>query len=136
MDATNSTPHEPGEAHGPRLHGPSVRERWLSAVAYLGPGCLVAMFSRGKTPFVVWHAQQGFALFFVEAVVLALLIILDNTIGRIPILGFLVIMLLELVSFVVFLVMAILGFVKALAGEWLRMPVLDEYAEKIPIHEN
>jgi uncharacterized membrane protein len=113
-----------------------VRERWLAAVAYLGPGCLIALFARAKTPYLVWHAQQGFVLFFLEAVVLALLIILDHTIGRIPILGFLVIILLELVCFVVFLVLSILGFVKGLAGEWFRLPVLDEYAEKIPIHDN
>jgi uncharacterized membrane protein len=114
----------------------SVRERWLAAVAYLGPGCLVTMFTRHRTPYLKWHAQQGFALFFLEAAVVALLIILDNTIGRIPILGLVVIILTQLAAFVIFLVLSILGFVKALAGESFRIPVLDDYAEKVPLHDS
>lgn len=114
----------------------TVRERWLAAVAYLGPGCLVTMFARQRTPYLTWHAQQGFALFFLEAAVLILLIILDNTIGRIPILGLVITILIQLAAFVVFLVLSILGFVKALAGETFRIPVLDDYAEKVPLHDS
>ena len=55
--------------------------------------------------------------------------------GRIPILGFLVIILLQLAAFVCFLVVSILGFVKGLAGERFHLPVLDEYAEKVPLSE-
>lgn len=111
-----------------------IRERWLAAVCYLGPGWLAPLILKGHGSFLRWHVQQGFALFFTEVVAVALLIILDSTLGRIPLLGVLVILLLQLGAFVAALVISVMGFVKALAGEAFRIPVLDEYAEKVPIH--
>lgn len=123
---------EPGSAQG---EAPSeIRQRWLAAVCYLGPGWLAPILLKGEGAFLRWHAQQGFALFFTEVVAVALLIILDSTLGRIPFLGILVILLLQLGAFVAALVISVMGFVKALAGEEFRIPVLDEYAEKVPIH--
>ncbi|NNM32237.1 MAG: DUF4870 domain-containing protein [Gemmatimonadetes bacterium] len=112
-----------------------VKQRWLAAAAYLGPGFLLGLLSKHRSEHLNWHIRQGFTLFFVEAVGIALIIILDHTIGRIPLLGFLVMLLLQLVAFVVFLVLSILGFVKALAGEHFQIPVLDEYALRVPLHE-
>jgi len=113
----------------------SAQDRWLAAICYLGPFALVGVGKTGKSDFLRRHAQQGFTLFLAEAAVLCLLLIISNTIGRIPLLGFLVVVLLELVVFVGFLILSLLGFVKGLAGEEYRIPVLEEYAEKIPVAE-
>ena len=113
----------------------SSRDRWLAAVCYLGPLSLIGVAKPEKSDFLKWHSQQSFALFLAEAATLCLLLIISNTVGRIPLLGFLLVVLLELVVFVAFLVLSLLGFVKGLAGEDYRIPVLEEYAEKIPVSE-
>ena len=43
------------------------------------------------------------------------------------------IVLLQLAAFVAALILSVLGFVKSLAGEEFRIPVLDEYAQKVPL---
>ena len=114
----------------------SSRERWLAAIAYLGPVALYSMTRPHKTAFLRRHCQQAFTLFLAEAAIVVFLIIISNTVGRIPILGFLLEILLELVAFVAFLVVSLLGFVRALAGEEFRLPLVDEYAERIPVAED
>jgi uncharacterized membrane protein len=109
-----------------------TKQRWLAAIAYLGPVSLFSLSRKNKSAFLTQHARQAFALFLVEAAVICFLLIISNTVGRIPVLGFLVEILLELAAFAGFLVLSILGFVKALAGESFRIPVLEDYAEKIP----
>lgn len=116
-----------------KSHELDVRERWLGAVCYLGPGWLAPIVMRGQGAFLRWHVQQGFVLFFAEVIGVTLLVILDGTLGRIPILGMLILVLLQLVFFVSALILSVLGFVKALAGEEFHIPVLDEYAARIPI---
>ena len=74
---------EPQESPEPTEPAPEppleARERWLAAVAYLGPGFLIPIFSgRPRGAFVRWHTQQGFVLFFLEAVLLALVVIFDQ----------------------------------------------------------
>ena len=120
----------------PQTHQESARHRWLGAVSYVGPGFLFGLLSKTRSELLSWHVRQGFALFFVEMVVLAILVILDQTIGRIPILGFLVQILVHLAAFVIFLVLSIVGFVKALAGEEVRFPGLEEFAERVPLHDD
>lgn len=117
----------------PQTSQESARHRWLGAVAYVGPGFLFGLFAKERTELLGWHVRQGFALFFVEMVVLAIVIILDQTIGRIPILGFLVQIVVQLVAFVGFLVLSIIGFVKGLAGEAIHFPGLEELAERVPL---
>jgi uncharacterized membrane protein len=112
-----------------------VREHWLAALAYVGPLCLIAFFARSRTPFLRWHTQQGFVLLLLEAAALAVVAIVEATVGQIPVLGLLVEVVLKLAVFLAFLVLSAVGFVKALAGEMFRFPVIDEYAERIPIHD-
>jgi uncharacterized membrane protein len=89
---------------------------------------------KNKSPFLVRHCQQGFSLFFAEVVAWALLAIVEASLGRIPILGLLLSILLHLAFFLVFLTLSVLGFIKALSGEPWRLPVLDELADRVPIH--
>jgi len=57
----------------------------------------------------------------------------DGTIGRIPVLGFLVVILLRLAFFLAALALSILGFTKAMFGEEWRIPYLDDLADRVPI---
>ena len=113
---------------------PYANDRWLGAVCYLSFLCFVPIVSRPRSEFLARHCRQGFALFFAEVVVFLVLAIIDRTIGRIPILGLLVSILLNLVFFLVCLMLSVIGFVKALSGEEWRMPFLDELADRVPIH--
>ncbi|HEX9639935.1 MAG TPA: hypothetical protein VGB13_01330 [Candidatus Krumholzibacteria bacterium] len=140
MDDIESARIDDDAADGPETKRPgdepAARERWLSAICYVGPGWIFPVFRREGGAFLGWHVRQGFALFFLEAIVVALLIIIDETLAKMPLLGWLFLVLsvlLQLGAFVGALTLSVLGFVKALAGEEFRIPVLDEYAEKIPL---
>lgn len=109
-----------------------VRDRWLSAICYLSFLVLVPMLSTSRSPFLNRHCRQGFALLFVEVVGALFILIIDGTIGRIPLLGFLVVIILRLVFFVAVLGVSVMGFTRALFGETWRVPYLDELAERIP----
>jgi uncharacterized membrane protein len=113
---------------------PYVNDRWLGAVCYLNFLVVVPIFARPRSEFLARHCRQGFALFFAEVVIFLVLAVIDKTVGQIPILGLLVSILLHLVFFLVCLGLSVIGFVKALSGEEWRVPFLDEFADKVPIH--
>jgi uncharacterized membrane protein len=114
---------------------PTINERWYAAACY---ACfavvLVALFVKQKSSFLARHCRQGFALFFAEIIAALALAIIDATIGRIPVLGLLISILLHLSLLLAFLILSVIGFVKALSGEEWRMAFLDEFAQKVPIH--
>lgn len=110
-----------------------ARDRWLAAVCYLSILVFVPMFTRNKSPFLARHCRQGFALFFVEIAAFIFLQIIAGTIGMIPWLGFIIVMILNLAFFLVFLGLTIMGFVKAMFGEDWKIPYLDELADRVPI---
>lgn len=111
----------------------NVRDRWLGALSYVSFLVFVPLLSPRKTPFLARHCRQGFALLFVEVVGFLIILIIDSSIGRIPILGFLVAIALRLILFLAFLVLSAMGFAKALFGEDWPLPFLQEWAERIPI---
>ena len=55
------------------------------------------------------------------------------TLGQLPILGFILIIALRLIVFLVVLSVSVLGFIKALFGEEWRIPYLDELANRVPV---
>ena len=111
----------------------SIRDRWLSAICYLSVFVFIPIFSKNKSDFLAKHCRQGFVLFFAEVVLLLMLAAIEATVGRIPILGLLVSVIMHLAFFLVFLSLSVLGFIKALTGEEFRLPVLDDFADKVPI---
>jgi len=112
----------------------SIRDRWLGAICYLSVLVFIPIFTKDKSEFLIKHCRQGFALLFAEVVLLLLLAAIEATIGRIPIIGLLISILLHLAFFIVFLILSVLGFIKALTGEEWRIPVLDDFADKVPIN--
>jgi uncharacterized membrane protein len=112
----------------------SIRDRWLGGLCYLSFLVFVPMISTSKTDFLARHCRQGFALFFVEVVGVFFIWIIDITLGKLPLLGFLLVIALRLVFFLFVLSVSVLGFTKAIFGDSWRLPYLDDFAEKMPIH--
>ncbi len=113
----------------------TINDRWLGAVCYVG--CLVfipILAVREKSGFLAGHCRQGFALFFAEVVLYIALNIFDATIGRLPLIGLLLIIVLHLAAMVACLTLSVIGFIKALSGEECRLPVIEEFADRVPIN--
>jgi uncharacterized membrane protein len=108
------------------------RGRLLAAIAYLPGLCFVGLLGMPENPFVAFHARQGFLLLAVEAVVWAALWIYDASLGRIPVLGFLLGAVLYFVLGITLLAATVYGVVRAAAGTMARIPVLGDYVERVP----
>jgi uncharacterized membrane protein len=109
------------------------RDRWLAAVGYLSILVVIPLLAKSKSSFLARHTRQAFALFFVEIAGLVFLLIIDSTLGRVPFLGILVLIILKLVLFLLFFSVSVLGFMKAIFGQQWRIPYLDDLAERIPV---
>lgn len=112
----------------------TIRDRWLGALCYLSFLVLVPMLAGDKTRFLARHCRQGFALLFAEVVGMCFIWIIDASLGRLPVLGFLLVISLRLVFFLGILVLSVLGFTKALFGDDWRIPYLEELADRVPVH--
>ncbi len=114
-------------------HSTTVRERWLGAICYLSAFVFVAIMAKPRSKFLARHCRQGFALVFAELVGVAFIFIIDASLGKLPILGFILVIALRLVFLLAVLSVSVLGFIKALFGEDWRIPYLDELADKVPV---
>ncbi len=111
----------------------SIRDRWLGAICYLSVFVFLPILTQPKSDFLARHCRQGFALFFAEMVGLILVWIIQTTLGQIPLLGFLIVIVFWLAFFALFLPLTVLGFVRAMFGETWRIPYLDELSNRVPI---
>ena len=110
-----------------------IRDRWLGAISYLSVLVFIPIFSRNKSAFLVRHCRQGFALLLVEVAAFIFMRIIEATLGMIHLLGFVIVIILNLIFFLAFLVLTVMGFVRAMFGEEWRIPYLDELADRVPI---
>ena len=108
-------------------------ERWYAAVAYLFFVCFYSLRKGRDSDFVRLHSRQGVVLFFAECAGLLAVLVVDQTIGRVPLLGLLVVIVLQVAVYLSALLLAVMGFVKALFGERWIMPVLGNYADRVPL---
>jgi uncharacterized membrane protein len=113
---------------------PTVNDRWLAALCYASIAVIVPILRPRRSGFLARHCRQGFALLFAEVVLLLVLIAIERTLGRIPVLGLLLSILLYLAYFLTFLAVSVIGFTRAIAGEEWRLPFLDDFADRVPIH--
>jgi uncharacterized membrane protein len=112
---------------------PTDAERWYAAAGYLFVLCFLAMSKGRESAFVRFHARQAFLLFVSECIALILIVVIDQTVGRLPILGLLIVVLAQLVVYLSALFLSVMGFVKSLFGEHWEMPVFGAYGERLPI---
>lgn len=107
--------------------------RLLAAVSYLPALCFVGLFTAPRNRFVAFHGRQGLLLFLAEIVCWIAIAIYDVSIGRIPVLGFLVGAVIKFVAGLGFLAVTVYGVVKGANGETTRLPYLGDAIERIPL---
>lgn len=113
---------------------PTVRDRWLAATCYLSLLVIVPIAMRQRSEFLADHCRQGFTLVFAEVVLGLLVLAIETALGRIPLLGLLLSIVLTLAYWLLFITISALGFIKALSGEAFAVPGLDDIAARVPIH--
>jgi len=106
--------------------------RVLAAVAYLPALCFIGLIGAPENRYVGFHARQGFLLFLLEVVACIALAIYDASLGRIPLLGFLVGAVVRFVLGFGFLAATIYGVMKGATGEMARIPYLGDAIRKVP----
>lgn len=122
--------NEPGGEQA--ANGPSERSRWIAASSYLAVLCFFALWRSKGDRFVRYHAGQGFLLLLAECIALVVAVILETTIGKFKLVGLLIVVLFQLVTAIGALTLSVVGFVKALFGEYWHLPLLGDYRERVP----
>jgi uncharacterized membrane protein len=132
-DDTHSAPRDAG---GERAEDPSDVSRWLAALSYAFVVAVFVIFEARRRPaddFLRFHARQGFLLFFAEFALLVVSMILNHTVGRIEVLGFVIMVTWNLVTGLLAVGVSVMGFMYALSGERWKLPVLGDHAGRVPI---
>jgi uncharacterized membrane protein len=107
-------------------------ERWYAAISYLFFFCFFGLWKARESEFIRYHARQAFLLFLAEVISLFIIVILDRTVGRLPFLGLLIVILVQIVVYLVALLLSVMGFVKALFGEKWILPFFGHYSDRVP----
>lgn len=107
-------------------------ERWYAAISYLFFFCFFGLWKARESDFIRFHSRQAFLLFIAECVALLAIVILDWTLGRLPFLGLLLVIVAQIVVYLVALFLSVMGFVKALFGEEWVLPFFGHYSDKVP----
>ena len=97
----------------------------FAVISYLWILCLVPLLLKKDNKFAHFHGKQGLVLAIVETA----LIVLWAPLMFIPILGWLLLLVLD-VALVVF---AIIGIIQALMGNYYRLPIVADFADKFKI---
>ena len=87
----------------------------VAALGYIYILCLLPLLFKRKSKFAQWHAKQGLLLFAVE--------ILLGWFFAVPIVGW--------ALGILVMLLALLGVVNALNGNYWEMPFLGRYAQKL-----
>lgn len=98
---------------------PTLTERVVAAIGYLGILCLVPLLLHRDSPFAMHHGKQGFV------VLIAWVVIWVGAI--VPIIGWLV----WFFGCIALLLLMLFGMVQALYGNLWELPVLGTYAKKL-----
>ncbi len=93
----------------------------FAIIGYLGVLCLVPLLLKKDNKFAFFHGKQGLVLLIGETGALVVSIL--------PILGDLI----RILAMLVFGVLSLVGIVQALMGNYWRMPVIADMAEKISL---
>ena len=114
----------------------SDSSRWLAALAYAFVLAVFVVYEAKRRPpdeYVRFHARQGFVLFFAEFALLVVSMILGHTIGHVDYLGAVIMITWNLVTGLLAVGVSVMGFMYALSGERWRVPLLGDYANRVPL---
>jgi uncharacterized membrane protein len=98
----------------------------MSVLAYLGILCLIPYFVEKDNKFVRYHVIQGINLFFYTLIYSVAFGIVSVVLVFIPFLGWMIIMLLGLISYV-FLALSIWGIVYVFQEKAKELPIINKY---------
>lgn len=87
----------------------------VAALSYVWVLCLVPLLGKKDSEFAQHHAKQGFIVFTIE--------ILGSLVFWIPLFGW--------ILAVALFVVAVMGVIKALNGEWWEIPLIYDWSKKI-----
>lgn len=108
---------------------PSSSDRTIFLVlAYLGILCLIPLLAKKDDSEVQWHAKNGLALFIAELIWVAIRIALIFI--HVPFLGC-GMAAVGCIVWIGFLVLSIMGIIKAVNGQRFRIPIITDMAEKM-----
>lgn len=96
--------------------------------AYWGILFLLPLLGKKDNKFAVFHGKQGMVL----CIAFIAVIIVFTILGLIPYIGILF-MIIEWLALIAMCIFAIIGMVKALTGDYWKMPIFGDIAEKINI---
>jgi uncharacterized membrane protein len=113
-------------------HAEQKEARLLGAASYILFLCFLPPLLQKDNQFSMHHARQGFLLFCLEIVLAIFISIVDHSIGRIPVIGFIISVLLNFAGWLSVLIVAVLGIVKAISGQYWTIPVIGEYHKRVP----
>ncbi len=99
----------------------AANDNMYAILSYLWILCLIPVLMKKDNEFVRFHAKQGLVLFIVEMAV--------AIIGIIPVLGSIIYVLGMLICGI----LSIIGIIQALMGKKWKIPVVNEWADKIEI---
>ena len=109
---------------------PSSDRQIFLVLSYLGILCLIPLLAKKDDPEVQWHAKNGTALFIAELIWIAIGIAFLFVGTHVPFIGcgWAVV---RCVVWIGFLVLSIMGIIKAVNGQRFRIPVITDMAEKM-----
>lgn len=93
--------------------------KFFAVISYISFLCVVSLLLKKDNKFALFHAKQGLVLFVVEVVTFIISII--------PVLGWF----LGVVGMVVFILISLWGILQSLLGNYSRLPLLSDVADKI-----
>ncbi len=106
--------------------------RLLAAASYILFLCFLPPLLQKDNNLAMHHARQGFLLFCFEIVLAIFISIVDHSIGRIPLIGFVINVVLNFAGWLAVLLVAVVGIIKASSGEYWKIPILGEYHGRVP----
>jgi len=104
----------------------------LGAASYILFLCFLPPLLLRENQFAMHHSRQGFLLFCLEIFVAILVYIVEHSLGLIPVLGLVIVVLLKLVTGLGLLFIAAIGIVRAISGQYWRIPILGDYDSRVP----
>lgn len=93
----------------------------FAVIGYLGILCLLPLLLKKDNKFALFHGKQGLVLFIGE--------VGAAIINIVPILG----QLIWVIAVLAFGILSLVGIVQALMGNYWKMPIMGDIAEKISI---
>ena len=95
--------------------------RVFAVLGYLSILCLVPLLLKKDNKFALFHGKQGLVLFIFE--------IAGGIISLVPFLGWII----GILALIIFPILSVIGIIRSLMGQYWKMPVLGDLAEKITI---